>query len=148
MKIECVLELMKEKDYIDICEYGEEPMPLIHGITNHRGREFGSKLFKAIVKSENYIAEYGNKNFPEITIAKKTDIDEWLKTITKETTKIRWTCGRLDTKLFRYMEEKGFKTHYGISGFLEITNLKVEKERLKEIERKDQEAVDLLDQLL
>lgn len=148
MKIECILELMKEKGYIEVFDDSEEPMPPIYVIKNHRGKEFGSKLFKAIVESENYLADYGNKYFPEISIAKKTDIDEWLKTLTKEITEIRWICGRLDTKLFRYMEEKGFKTHYGISGFAEITNLKVKKERLRKTEEENQKAIDLLDQLL
>ena len=147
MKIKCILELMKEKGYIEIYEHGEEPMPLIHTIRNHRGKEFGEKLFQVIVESENYIADYGNRNFPEISFAKKSDIDEWLETITKETTRIKWDFGRLDSKLFRYMTKKGFEVSSEFSG-IEITNLKVKSERLKKIEKENQEAIDLLDQLL
>lgn len=148
MKIECILELMQDKGYIEIEENTREPMPLTYIIRNSRGKEFGSKLFHAISESEDYIADYGNVNFPEIFFAKKTDIDEWLETFTKEITKIRWICGSLDTKLFKYMEERGFKTYYGISGFMEITNLKVKEERLRKTEEENQKAIDLLDQLL
>lgn len=149
MKIECILELMKEKGYINIYEDSEEPMPLIYRIQNHRGKEFGSKLFHAISESEDYLADFGNVNFPEILFAKKTDIDEWLKTLTKETTKIRWIRGRLDSKVFKYMEEKGFDAYHDTSGLTAtITNLKIKNERLKKIEEENQEAIDLLDQLL
>lgn len=149
MKIECILELMKEKGYIEVFEDSEEPMPLIYLIKNHRGKEFGSKLFNAISESEDYIADFGNINFPEITFAKKTDIDEWLETITKETTTVRWIRGRLDSKLFNYMKEKEFEVSNDFSGLrIEITNLKIKNERLKKIEEENQEAIDLLDQLL
>lgn len=147
MKIECVLELMKEKGYIEIYEYSEEPMPLIHTIKNHRGKEFGEKLFQAIIESKEYLADYGNRNFPEISIAKKADINEWLETITGETTRIRWDYGRLDSKLFRYMRNKDFEVYSDYSN-IEITNLKLKKERLKKIEEENQEAINLLNQLL
>lgn len=147
MKIECILELMQDKDYIEVFEDSEEPMPLIYLIKNHRGKEFGSKLFNAISESEDYIADFGNFNFPEITFAKKTDIDEWLETLKKEATGIRWIWGRIDSKLFKYMEKKGFEIHRTYSG-IEITNLKIKNERLRKIEEKNQEAIDLLDQLL
>lgn len=149
MKIECVLELMQEKGYIEIYEHGEEPMPLTYIIENHRGKEFGQKLFKAILDSGDYLVDYGNRNFPDISIAKKSDIDEWLETIKDETTKIRWIPGRLDYKLFEYMEKKNFEASKDRAGLsVIITNLKVKNERLKRIEAKNQEAIDLLDQLL
>lgn len=148
MKIECILELMQDKGYIEIFEHSEEPMPPIYIIKNHRGKEFGKKLFHAILEEEDYLADYGNNTFSKILFAKKADIDEWLETLTKEITKIRWICGRLDTKLFKYIEERGFKTYYGISGFMEITNLKVKEERLRKTEEENQKAIDLLDQLL
>lgn len=149
MKIECILQLMEEKDYIEIFEFGEEPMPLMHTIQNHRGKEFGQKLFKAILDSGDYLVDYGNRNFPEISIAKKSDIDEWLETIKDETTKMRWISGRLDYKLFKYMEKKNFEASKdGVGLSVIITNLKVKNERLKRMEKKNQEAIDLLDQLL
>ena len=147
MKIECILQLMQEKGYIDISEYSEGEMPLIHTIRNHRGKEFGSKLFHAIFESEDYLADFKNSNFPEISIARKADIDEWLEALTKETTRIRWISGRLDQKVFKYIEKKDFEVSLGYS-HLEITNLKLKNERLKRINEENQKAIDLLDQLL
>ena len=150
MKIECILELMQDKDYIEIEENTREPMPLTYIIRNSRGKEFGSKLFHIISESEDYIADHGNINFPEIFFAKKADIDEWLEIFTEETKKITWLRGRLDTELFKYMEKKGFEASYiNCSGrAITITNLKIKNERLRKIEEKNQEAIDLLDQLL
>lgn len=149
MKIECILELMKEKGYIDIYEDSDEPMPLIYRIKNNRGTEFGGKLFHAISKSEDYIADYKKVSFPEIFFAKKTEIDEWLETFTKEITEIRWPRGGLDSKILKYMKEKDFDAFHDFSGLnLTIINLKIKKERIKKIEEENQEAIDLLDQLL
>ncbi len=148
MKIECVLELMQEKDYIYMLEYSEEPMPLIYMIKNYRGKKFGKKLFKAIKDSEKYLVDQVTSDYSRIEIAKKSDIDEWLQQFeNKEESRIYWSSIRLDIDIFNYLKEKGYKAKK-LYNHLGITNLAIQKDRMKEEEAKNQEAIDLLDQLL
>ena len=149
MKIECVLQLMEEKEYIkknSINEY--DCMPKVDMIINHRGPEFGKKLFNAIVQSEEYLFDQTYVNFSKFEIAKKSDIDEWLQQFSdKEKNRIRWSSIRLNSDIFEYIKGKGYEAKKTYN-HIEITNLAIREERLKKEGEKNQEAIDLLDQLL
>lgn len=148
MKIECVLELMKEKGYIDIYEYSEEPMPIILMIKNYRGKKFGKKLFEAIKESEEYLIDQVTSDLSKIEIAKKSDIDEWLKQFeNKEENRIYWSSTVLDIDIFAYLKEKGYEAKK-LYNHLGIANLAIREKRMKKEEEKNQEAIDLLEQLL
>lgn len=149
MKIECVLELMEEKGYINrnsIEEY--DCMPKVDMIYNSRGKEFGKKLFEAIEKSEEYLVDMSTVTYSKIEISKKSDIDEWLQQFSdKEENRILWSNIRLDPDIFKYIEEKGYKAKKTYN-HIEVTNLAIREERLNKEKEKNQEAIDLLDQLL
>lgn len=149
MKIECILELMQEKGYISknsVEEY--DCMPKVDMIINHRGPKFGKKLFNAIVQSEEYLFDQTCVKFSKFQIAKKSDIDEWLQQFSdKEENRILWSNMRLDSDIFEYIKEKGYKAKKTYN-HIEVTNLAIREKRMKKEEAKNQEAIDLLDQLL
>ena len=149
MKIECILELMIEKEYISknsVEEY--DCMPKVDRIENKRGKEFGEKLFEAIKQSGEYLIDLANINYSKIEIAKKSDIDNWLQLFSdKEENRIRWSNMRLDSDIFKYIEEKGYKAKKTYN-HIQVTNLAIREKRLNKEEEKNQEAIDLLDKLL
>lgn len=149
MKIECILELMIEKEYISknsVEEY--DCMPEVDRIKNKRGKEFGKKLFEAIKQSEEYLINLVDINYSKIEIAKKSDIDNWLQLFSdKEENRIRWSNMRLDSDIFEYIRAKGYKAKKTYN-HIQVTNLAIREKRLNKEEEKNQEAIDLLDKLL
>lgn len=149
MKIECILELMIEKEYISknsIEEY--DCMPEVYRIENKRGKEFGKKLFETIKQSEEYLIDLVDINYSKIEIAKKSDIDNWLQLFSdKEENRISWSNMRLDSDIFEYIRVKGYKAKKTYN-HIQVTNLAIREKRLNKEEEKNKEAIDLLNKLL
>ena len=147
--IECAIEIMKKRGDIECYAYGLDSMPMLFKLESD-STKIATKFFKAMKEDDNYLVCTTTNPCRSMEFVKKEKFEQWLddKCKEKEKVTIPWQSSHLDSVLEKhtgYKYEMKKKRH---CDYMEITNL-AEKEKREEKEKaKEQEAINLLDQIL
>lgn len=148
MKMSCIIQGLKEKEYIEFEKY----TPPIHlntfktyKIKNLVGKKFKQELIETINKDDEYIICNIDKN--TIIVTKTEDIDEWANKILIEEETFIKTGYPITKQLADYIRNKGkcslFPTCYETGGY-KIINNKIQNKRIKKEREIEKKAINFL----
>lgn len=151
MELKCILSLLKEKEHIEMYLDGYDSMPEIWNIKSLRGTEFAEKLYERILKDHSCFIESEDVYHVRVVICEKKAIEKWVEErgfADREMTRIKWSFGRLDDTIAKYLNQLGYEMkRVGHMDYIEITNLRIKEERIEKEREKEKEAIELLEMI-
>lgn len=147
--VECAIKIMKERGDIKCYAYGLDCMPMLYRLESE-STEIASKFLKALEEDDSYLVYGTTIPCRSMEFVNKNKFEQWIdeKCRGKEKIEIHWKRSHLDSVLKKHVKD-GYKMEMKRHiEYMEITNLAEKAKREAKEKEKEQEAINLLEQIL
>ena len=147
--IECAIKILKKRGDINCYAYGYDSMPMLYELESD-STKIASRLFKELKEDDSYLVCTTTNPCRSMEFVNKYKFEQWIdeKCKGKEKIQIRWKSSHLDIVLKKHIKDRYKMRKKQHTEYMEITNLEEKTKRETKEKEKEQEAIDLLEQIL